>query len=241
MRWLIRTIFALALFILLWTPAAACTPPQFQVSVACPGEAPVIAFNDEDVLPRLSPACAAALTPEVRQLIADRQGRDKAYFTETRFSVAPWTAAGESQLRDQERDLLACRYQRWQRAGDWLVSEDAARSYCGPALGVCPTSQLSWVAFLGFALVNPTAQIWPYTLAAWLGVLGVGFWLIRLLRRHQLAAFLRPGLAFGLIAGVILIIILIKFATSWFDIAAWAIIIYLLACAARWTVRRPNN
>jgi hypothetical protein len=241
MRWLIRTFFALALFILSWTPAAACSPARFEVSVACPGEEPVTAFNDEDVLPRISPACAAALGPEVRQLIADRQGRDKEYFDETRFSVAPWTAAGESQLRDQGRNPLQCRYQRWQRSGDWLVSEDAARSYCGPALGVCPTSQLSWVGFLGFALVNPAAQIWPYTLAAWLVVLGVAFWLARLLRRRQLAAFLRPGLALGLIAGVILIIVLAKLATSWFDIAAWAIIIYLLACTVRWASAHPNN
>jgi hypothetical protein len=237
MRWLIRTIFALALFILLWTPAAACSPARFEVSVACPGEPPVTAFNDEDVLSRLSPACAAALGPAVRQLIADRQSRDKDFFNETHFSVATWTAAGEAQLRAQERNLLACRYQRWQRAGDWLVSEDAARSYCGaPAHsgGACPTNQLSWVRFPIFALVNPTAQIWPYSLAAWLIVLGVGFWLARLFRRRQLAAFLRPGLALGLGFIIVLFIVLLRVATSWVDIAAWSVIIYLLACTLRW-------
>jgi hypothetical protein len=242
MRWLIRTIFALALFTLLWTPAAACSPARFEVSVACPGEAPVTAFNDEDVLTRLSPACAAALGPEVGQLIADRQSRDKEYFTETRFSVAPWTVDGEDQLRARERDLLACRYQRWQRAGDWMVSEDAARSYCGaPAHsgGACPTNELSWVRFSIFALVNPTAQIWPYTLAAWLVVLGVGFWLARLYRRRQLAAFLRPGLLFGLVFIAVLFIVLLRVATSWIDVVAWGVIIYLLACTVRWTVRRP--
>jgi hypothetical protein len=78
MRWLIRTFFALALFILSWTPAAACSPARFEVSVACPGEEPVTAFNDEDVLPRISPACAAALGPEVRQLIVDGRWRKPA-------------------------------------------------------------------------------------------------------------------------------------------------------------------
>ncbi|HYF63618.1 MAG TPA: hypothetical protein VD886_12440 [Herpetosiphonaceae bacterium] len=236
MRCLIRTLLALASFILLWTPAAACSPARFEVSVACPGEQPVTAFSDEDVLPLLGPDCAAALGPEVRQLIADRQRRDKEYFIETRFSVEPWTAAGEDQLRDQERNPLQCRYQRWQHSGDWLVSEDAGRSYCGPALGVCSSSRLSWVRFLGFALVNPAARIWPYTLAAWLIVLGAGFWLARLTRRRQLAVFLRPGLWLGLGFAVALIAVLIKFATSWLDIAAWAVILYLLACAARWGV-----
>jgi hypothetical protein len=242
MRWLIRIISALALFTLLWTPAAACSPARFEVSVACPGEEPVTAFNDEAILPRLSPSCAAALGPEVPRLIADYQSRDKDFFNETHFSVAPWTAAGEAQLRAQERDLLQCRYQRWQRAGDWLVSQDAARSYCGaPAQsgGACPTTELSWVRFAVFALVNPTAQIWPYSLAAWLILLSAGFWLARLLRRGQLAAFLRPGLLFGLVFIAVLFIVLLRVATSWIDVVAWGVIIYLLACTVRWTVRRP--
>jgi hypothetical protein len=208
MRWLIRTLFALMLVALLWTPAAACQLMSAQVRVACPDEAVVVAYQlndeDEDVLRLLSPACAAALGPAVRQLIAERQARVKASDTETLFSVTPWTQADEDRLRAaQERDLLTCRYQRWQRTGDWLVSEDAVRSYCdatsGGRPGRCGGVALSWSRFLVFAFRHPGWQTWPYILGVVLGVLGVGFWLIHRIRSGQRADLLIRNRWFSLL------------------------------------------
>ena len=245
MRWLIRTLVVLALFTLLWTPAAACKLISAQVRVACPGEAVVGAYqlNDEedDVLRLLSPACAAALGPAVRQLIAERQARVKASYTETLFSVTPWTQAGEDRLRTaQEADLLACRYQRWQRVGDWLISEDAVRSYCNSTLsgsrgiGSCPGAELSWGRFLIFAFRHHSPQTVPFALGVVLGVLGGGFWLIRMIRSGQRADLLLRSRWFGLLVSTTLASIVFTASLPWSMLGLAGLISYLLVWTGQW-------
>jgi hypothetical protein len=236
MRWVRRTLVALALFMLLWTPAAACSAAFFQDTVACPGEASVTAIMTENVLSKISPACADALGPEVLQLIQERLSQRKDAYHEMSFSVVPWSQAAEDELRANEPALIECGYQRWQRSGNWLVSQDAVRPYCNEVSSVCgPIIRLSWIKFMGFALIHPGAQTWPYALGGGLALLGTAFWLIRLGHRRQLAAFLRPNWALGAGLAATLIVVSCTVGISLVDIAAWTSILYLLACSLRWS------
>jgi hypothetical protein len=237
MKWLIRTLLALALFALLWTPAAACSATFYHDSVVCPGEGPVTADTFENLLSKISPACAAALGPEVVRLHQEHRSHRMSASKARVFSAVPWSPAAEAELRANERPLSECGYQRWQRSGDWLVSQDAVRSYCTEVDGLAcgAVIRFSWVQFLGFALVHPGAQTWPYALGGWLALLGAGFWLIRLRRRRQLDAFLRssPAAIWG-IAATLLVMMCPLIFISWIDIVASAGILYLLACFLRW-------
>jgi hypothetical protein len=133
-----------------------------------------------------------------------------------------------------ERDSYGdCYYAEFVRLGDWLLSNEAARSYCVDSISIgylCPIAEVSSVRFLGFLLTHIDRNTLPYLSGYLLGLAILAGMIVMVYRRGVLRAF-RPTIwtILGALAGSIALAII----GGLVNFFVYLIVVYIILCFIR--------
>ena len=156
--------------------------------------------------------------------------------------LTPYSAAEERRLALARDSYTNCYYAEFERVGDWLISNEAARSYCVDNVVslsfACPTAQLSYMYFLGFLLTHINQATLPYLAGYLLGIVVLAGMVVIVYRRGILRAF-RPTIwtILGALAGSIALSVVGSFVNFF----VYLIIIYIVLCFSRGMLTRKHT
>jgi hypothetical protein len=166
-------------------------------------------------------------SPLIQAIESGRQGGGYS------LTLTAYSASKEDQLKLAKENYGNCSYEEFTRINDWLLSHDAARSYCVDSIRLgylCPISEVSSVRFLGFLLTHIDRNTLPYLSGYLLGLATLVGMIVIAYRRGVLQAF-RPTIwtLLGALAGSIALAII----GSLVNFFVYLIIVYIVLCFIR--------
>jgi hypothetical protein len=249
--------------LLAYSVASACTPRHFMVLVKCDPQAQYgipIAVNpgrietDESLqqdeiaqqLAALDGQCATdeTLTKIAATYYSKWHSTPKRFFLDGSLMFEAYSESRFQQLQANNRNLLSCDYEEFERVGDWLVVTETTRPYCllGPwpnEGGSCPSIVFSQSRFVSYLLSNLNLLHLLYFLA-YVVVSGamVGFWMYVLPQQSA------RGLTINAVIAILLIpITLCSFVfpiVPFADVIGWIVLCFAVGALVNYAAHRMH-